>query len=412
VVCICGINEQTRKRLETSFGDEPRARVLGFTHDMSDLIAASDAVVHSTAGVTCLEALVRGKPIIAFGSPAGHARWNAKAIPRLGMGEDARSARRLTAALERAVSRQSVATRRLRAQRPAGSLIVGARPRDGRPFFRRRRQTRRIALGLTVTTLVLAGWTFASAAPYPLVSRMLNLRPVTTASVGPRQVALVIDAPEEFVPAIAADLRSQGARASFAVASDPGATLLRRISSFGDSPLPSLPAKALPHWISAGRALRDRARELGLGKSFYYLVPETGFTLGEYVVARTVGGRPVSSAVRFEAGKDLPGKAPHARDVVVLTLADLSLSESLALVDRALGVLSRSSLGAVPFPGSSRTAPTAGDVARTDAPPTISRIEAPSATRNHGLPLHVSPASTGARATGTRVVRARTIGAT
>ena len=81
-------------------------------------------------------------------------------------------------------------------------------------------------------------------------------------------------------------------------------------------------------------------------------------------------------------------------------------------VTRALTVLSRSSLSAVPFPGSSRTAPTAGDVPRTDAPPTISRIEAPSATRSHGSSLHVSPARTGASATGTRVVKAKTIGAT
>ncbi|MBA3718555.1 MAG: hypothetical protein H0W87_10065, partial [Actinobacteria bacterium] len=334
VICICGINEQAHKRLETRFADQPRAQILGFTHEMSELIAASDAVVHSTAGVTCLEALVRGKPIIAFGSPAGHARWNAKAIAGLGMGEDARSSRQLTAALTRTVSQRSVATRRLRAERPAASLIVAARPRDGRAFFRRRRQTRRIAFGLAVTTLVLAGWTFASAAPYPLMARMLNLHPVTTAPVGANRVVLVVDAPEQLVPAIAENLRSRGARASFALSSEASQPLLRRISSFGDKPLPALPAKALPHWISVGRSLRDRAHELGLGKSFYYLVPQTGFTLGEYVVARTVGGRPLSAAVHFEAGKPLPEKAPQAGDVVVVTLADSSPSASLALVDR------------------------------------------------------------------------------
>jgi processive 1,2-diacylglycerol beta-glucosyltransferase len=412
VVCICGLNEVIRARLEADFADEPRARILGFTHKMNELMAAADAVVHSTAGVTCLEGLVRGKPIIAYSSPAGHARWNAKAIEALGMGDDTRTARQLTAALERAVSQPSVAIRKLRTERPAAPLIVGARPRDGRPFFRRRRRTRRIAFGLAVTTLVLAGWTFASAAPYPLVARMLHLHPVTTAPVGPHQVALVIDAPLRFVPAIAADLRAKGARASFALASDPDARLLRHLSSFGDSPLPALPAKALPHWISAGRGLRHRARQLGLGKSFHYLVPQRGFSLGEYVVARTVGGRPVSSAVRFETGKPLPTKTVHTGDVVVLTVADSSLSESLELVARALGVLSRSSLSAVPFPGSSSTAPTAGDVANTDAPPTIRRMDPPSAIRTQRLPLHVSPASTGASATGTSVVKARTIGAT
>jgi processive 1,2-diacylglycerol beta-glucosyltransferase len=412
VVCICGLNDEIRKRLEVDFANEPRARILGFTNDMNELMAAADAVVHSTAGVTCLEALVRGKPIIAFGSPAGHARWNAKAIAALGMGDDCRTSRQLTEALRVAVSQSSVAIRRLKAQRSAAPLIVGARARNGRPVFRRRRQARRIALGLAVTTLVLAGWTFASAAPYPLVSRMLHLRPMTTAPVGPAEVALVIEAPQQLVPALLAELRAKGSRASFALSSDPGRTLLRRISAFGDTTLPALPAKALPHWISAGRALRHRADGLGLGKSFHYLVPQKGFSLGEYVVARTVGGRPLSPAVRFEAGEAIPAKTPQAREVVVVTVGDSSLSDSLSVLDRALAVLSRSSLSAVPFPDSSRTAPTAGEVANTDAPPTISRRDAPSAIRSQGSPLQVSPARTGARATGTRVVSAKTIGAT
>jgi processive 1,2-diacylglycerol beta-glucosyltransferase len=412
VVCICGLNEQIRERLEKDFAGEPRAHILGFTQEMNELMAAADAVVHSTAGVTCLEALIRGKPIIAFGSPAGHARWNAKAIAALGMGDDCRTSRQLTESLRRAVTRQSVAIRRLRAQRPAGPLILGARPRNGRPIFRRRRQARRIALGLAVTTLVLAGWTFASAAPYPLVSRMLHLRPVTTAAVGPKKVALVIDGPEQVVPALLAELRAKDARASFALSESPDGSLLGRISAFGDTTLPALPAKGLPHWISAGRGLRKQAHQLGLGKSFHYLVPEKGFSLGEYVVARTVGGHALSPAVRFEAGEGLPAKTPQTGDVVVLTLGDSSLAESLSLLDRVLRVLSASSLSAVPFPDSSKTAPTAGDVANTDAPPTISRIEAPSATRNQGSALHVSPASTGARATGMSVVSAKMIGAT
>ena len=189
--------------------------------------------------------------------------------------------------------------------------------------------------------------------------------------------------------------------------------MLRRISAFGDTTLPALPAKGLPQWISVGRGLRNQARDLGLGKSFHYLVPQKGFSLGEYVVARTVGGRPVSPAVRYEAGEALPAKKPQTGDVVVLTLADASsLAGSLSTLDRVLASLSSSSLSAVPFPDSSRTAPTAGDVANTDAPPTISRMEAPRATRSHGSALHVSPANTGARATGISVVSARMIGAT
>ena len=45
---------------------------LGFTSQMNELIAACDVVVHATGGVTYLEAVVRGRPVIAFRPPAGH----------------------------------------------------------------------------------------------------------------------------------------------------------------------------------------------------------------------------------------------------------------------------------------------------------------------------------------------------
>ncbi len=412
VVCICGHNELARHKLESSFQGEPRVRVLGFTQQMSDLVAACDAVVHSTAGVTCLEALVRGRPIIAFGSPAGHARWNAKAIAALGMGDATRTPAQLTAALRKAVDQPLVTGRRLKAARPAASLIVAARPRAERPGSRR---VRRLAVTVAVASLVTVGWTFASAAPYPFVSRMLHLRPVTTAPLTGARIALVVDAPAQLLPAIASELQTRKARATFALDKAPDQALMGTLASFGDSSLPTLHAKTLPHWISIGRGLEQQAHALGLGKHFYYLVPRKGFTLGEYVVARAVGGRPLAGAVRFEAGRPLPAKTPQAGDVVVLALEDSSLSSALATVDTVTKLLSRESLRAVPFPGSasaSRTAPTAGDVPSTPAPATIRTIEATRAARSHGLPLQVSPARTGASATGTRVVRASTIGAT
>lgn len=414
VFCICGHNELVRQKLERSFQDEPRARVLGFTQEMSDLVAACDAVVHSTAGVTCLEALVRGRPIIAFGSPAGHARWNAKAIEALGMGDDTRTAAQLTEALRKVVDQPLVNGRRLKAARPAASLIVAARPRARRPGLGWRR-ARRFATAFAIVSLIAVGWTFASAAPYPFVARMLHLRPVTTAPlVGPK-VALVVDAPAQLLPAIASELRTRKARATFALDSAPDRSVMATLGSFGDTSLPTLNAKTLPHWISVGRGLQRQAHALGLGKHFYYLVPRKGFTLGEYVVARAVGGRPLAGAVRVEAGRPLPAKAPQAGDVVVVALGDSSLSSALATVDAVTKLLSRESLRAVPFPGSasaSRTAPTAGEVPRTPAPATISTIEAIRAVRSHGFGLQLSPARAGASATGTRVVRASTIGAT
>ncbi|NLE73070.1 MAG: hypothetical protein GX604_00330 [Actinobacteria bacterium] len=55
--------------LYRAFGDQPRVRILGYTTHMNELMAAADVIVHSTGGITCLEALVRGCPLITYGSP-------------------------------------------------------------------------------------------------------------------------------------------------------------------------------------------------------------------------------------------------------------------------------------------------------------------------------------------------------
>ncbi len=49
-------------------------QLLGFTDQMSDLLAAADAMVHSTAGLTVLEAQIRGCPVISYGFAVGHMR--------------------------------------------------------------------------------------------------------------------------------------------------------------------------------------------------------------------------------------------------------------------------------------------------------------------------------------------------
>ena len=53
---------------------EPRLRVMGFTDRMGDVLAASDALVHSSAGLTVLEAIIRGCPVISYGFGYGHVR--------------------------------------------------------------------------------------------------------------------------------------------------------------------------------------------------------------------------------------------------------------------------------------------------------------------------------------------------
>ena len=81
-----------------------RVRLEGFTEAMPDWLAAGDALVHSTAGLTVLEAVIRGCPVISFGWGRGHIRPNNAAFRRFGLAEVAETRGELRSALERALA--------------------------------------------------------------------------------------------------------------------------------------------------------------------------------------------------------------------------------------------------------------------------------------------------------------------
>jgi len=105
VVCLCGRNEDVRARLEARFAGDDRVRVLGFTDRMSDLLAAADVLVHSTAGLTVLEAIVRGCAPISYGWGRAHIRVNNRAYVRFGLAEVAATRDELDVAIRRALAR-------------------------------------------------------------------------------------------------------------------------------------------------------------------------------------------------------------------------------------------------------------------------------------------------------------------
>lgn len=83
IACLAGRNEQLAEKLRDHFAAEPRVRVYGFTDRMPELLAAADVLVHSTGGVTCLEARAAGTPVVSYGLPVGHARLNTRAMADL-----------------------------------------------------------------------------------------------------------------------------------------------------------------------------------------------------------------------------------------------------------------------------------------------------------------------------------------
>jgi hypothetical protein len=70
---------------------------------MPEVLAATDVLVHSTAGLTVLEALVRGARVISYGWGVGHIRRNNDAYRRFGLAEVVTRPPELTGAIRRAL---------------------------------------------------------------------------------------------------------------------------------------------------------------------------------------------------------------------------------------------------------------------------------------------------------------------
>jgi processive 1,2-diacylglycerol beta-glucosyltransferase len=105
-VVLTGRNPEVREQLERRYAGQSRVRVLGFTEQMPDVLAGADALVHSTAGLTVLEARCQGCPVISYGWGKGHIRANNRAFERFGLARVAPDRPALAAALREALARR------------------------------------------------------------------------------------------------------------------------------------------------------------------------------------------------------------------------------------------------------------------------------------------------------------------
>ncbi len=125
VIVVCGDNERARRRLRRDYVARDRVRILGYSDGMAELLGAADVLVHSTGGMTCLEAAAHGCPVVAYGFAYGHVRYNVREMARHGLITHVRSARELADALRAAIVRSPASPARGDDRVSVGSAILG-----------------------------------------------------------------------------------------------------------------------------------------------------------------------------------------------------------------------------------------------------------------------------------------------
>jgi UDP-N-acetylglucosamine:LPS N-acetylglucosamine transferase len=444
IVCLAGRNEQLRERLNEDFAGRERVHVYGFTDEMPRLLAAADVLVHSTGGVTCLEAKAAGTPVVSYGLPVGHARLNTRAMADLSLLRLANDTTELREHVRASFAEVAPAvatdaqTPALAGRGPAGAAaeipaVVAAAAAPEEPASSSGPATPtepsaaelvldaprrvipiplwRLRLVAFLTPLILllgvSMWTMSTDEVSVLAARILHEKPLAWVKTEQRDVGVIVRVPSSEQALVAAKLARHDIHVSFADAGTvPSATTISRVRALGDEVLPAIPdSGALLRWVKARGMLRAQARALGLRHHFYFLQPRGGLTVGQLVLARTTGAKPVSGALRLSASGALPQRPARAGEVLVGTLD--GSSASVAGLERIVASLGGDGLGAEPLSWLIGSPPirasSRGERASAAAPVTSSASESASGTPPSGVSEKRSPNSNGATATGTIV---------
>ena len=455
IVCLAGRNEQLHQRLSEDFAGEPRVHVYGFTERMPEILAAADTLVHSTGGVTCLEAKATGTPVVSYGLPVGHARLNTRAMADLGLLRLANDTRELRAQVQASFAEHHAL--RGRAQHPREGLVAVAGqntvaapeladsadgvdglnalaepgdtvPATSAPDLRETQpdpsavelvldaprrvrpiplwRLRLVAFATQFVLLVaISTWLMSTDEVTAFAGFFLGVHPLERVDTTKPDIGLVVRAPAGQVTVLAGELSNAGIHASFTDNGVDTPSTIADLRALHDELVPEVPHSGSPlRWVRTRGTLRSQARALGLHHRFYFLQPPNGLTVGQLVLARTAGALPVAGAERLSAPGTIHHQRLRAGDVLVVSVdGDASSVVGLEHIVSRLRTegLSVEPLGSLTSP--SIKASKSGERASAAAPVTSTAKDSVSGTPPSGVELNDSPSNSGASITGTIV---------
>ncbi len=332
VLCLCGRNDRLRAKVAKRFGEERRLRVMGFTDRMGDVLAASDALIHSSAGLTVLEAIIRGCPVISYGFGYGHVRVSNAALERFGLARVARTEGDIGPALRQALQHHPEPDGSF-ARRPSTASLILNDERRARTIPRWRVRTARAATTVAASVGV-ALWALSTGASYSLVSHFVHMRPVTAVQTSRPEVGVLVDASSAQLPAVMSALSQHGIRVSVGVDRAPSIATQLAVRYSGDQVVPRLNGGGVVRWIGTRRLLGRLGERMGY--SHHFLYASSGPSVGQWWMAHGAGGRLVAGAVKLSDRDDSLG-ALHPGEVVELSASQAtSLSPLIVKLDHRL----------------------------------------------------------------------------
>jgi UDP-glucose 4-epimerase len=310
VLCLCGRNQQLRERVSERFAGDPRVRVLGFTNRMGEILAAANLLVHSSVGLTVLEAIIRGCPVISYGFGYGHVRVSNHALERFELAQVATSAATLGPAIEHALAQRTEPNASF-AERPTSAALILGSSRRVQPLPVWRVRTVRAGTRAVASAGVLFA-AFLSSVAYGLVASLGGASPVTAVATLKPEVGVIVDASAKTAPMIARELRRKGIHVTFALPNGSAASADKLID-YGDDSLPRLNDSGLLGWTRTKGDLHKLERELHLGQlqrrfgwGHHFLYTSSGPSLLQVLLGNGAGGTFVEGKVKIGKAGELP----------------------------------------------------------------------------------------------------------
>jgi UDP-glucose 4-epimerase len=359
VLCLCGRNQQLRERVSDRFAGDPRVRVLGFTNRMGEILAASNALIHSSVGLTVLEAIVRGCPVISYGFGYGHVRVSNQALERFKLAQVATSAAELGPAIERALAQQLEPDPSFAARPTSAAMILGS-TRRVQPLPRWRVRTVRAATR-AIASATAVGAVFLTSVAYGLVSDF-GAGPLTAVKTKTSQVGVLVDAGAgSRAVALARQLRRQGVRVSFALGNASPA-VAERLIDYGDDPIPELNDSGLFGWAGTKGKLHRLERELALaqlehhyGWGHHFLYTSSGPSWLQVILGDSTGGKLVEGKIKLSKPGELPRSVTKGE---IIEINSRNKAETWHELRALLRQLHREHLAPAPVGGLVNSSPT------------------------------------------------------